>query len=308
MPKACHCAFCSFCARAVLDRVGPVRALMGPTVRARDVEAVHDMRVASRRLRAAMALFEPCLPAPTRAWRKEVRRITRALGQARDCDVQSEALQSAMAKHRAWGADLAGLVADLAGRRRAAQRKVVKALARAGESGVYEQIEAALAPIAQAMPGKGPAWKDAYRRAEKMLVALLADLKKYEGALARPSAVGQHHRMRIAAKHLRYSLEAFEAMYGRGIRPAILAAKRMQSLLGDMHDCDVWERLLSGAATGLPGQADKATEGLRAFARDRRRRRQRLYRQARQYWQKCRKDRVWVTLRQTLARAAAASR
>lgn len=299
MPKACDIAFCSLCARAVLARVVKARGLMAPAARGGDVEAVHDLRVASRRLRAAMALFEPCLPASARRWRKEVRRITRALGQARDLDVQIEALESAMTKHPAWAAGLKSLSATLTGRRLTAQRKVVQALARAGQSGLYERIEGSLSPMAEAGPAQAPAGKAAYRRAGKMILALLDDLEQYESDLARPQATDRHHRMRIAAKHLRYSLEAFEPMYGRSLRPAIQAARRMQSLLGDMHDCDVWESLLADQ-----GEREEANAA-HAFARDRRERRKKLHQQANQYWQKCRKDRVWPKLCQTLARASA---
>jgi len=59
-----------------------------------DVERVHDMRVATRRLRAALELFEACFP-PKR-WRKglkRVRALADALGERRDVDVELELLE-----------------------------------------------------------------------------------------------------------------------------------------------------------------------------------------------------------------------
>jgi CHAD domain-containing protein len=53
-----------------------------------DIERVHDMRVATRRLRAALEIFEPCFPA--NAYREalgEVKRLADALGERRDRDV-----------------------------------------------------------------------------------------------------------------------------------------------------------------------------------------------------------------------------
>src|SRR5262245_64871723 len=53
-----------------------------------DIERVHDMRVATRRLRAALEIFEPCFPA--NAWAEtllEVKRLADALGERRDRDV-----------------------------------------------------------------------------------------------------------------------------------------------------------------------------------------------------------------------------
>jgi CHAD domain-containing protein len=53
-----------------------------------DMDAVHDMRVASRRLREAMRLLAPLYPAHRfDPWYRKVRRITRALGPVRDSDV-----------------------------------------------------------------------------------------------------------------------------------------------------------------------------------------------------------------------------
>src|SRR5436190_6966709 len=53
-----------------------------------DIEAVHDMRVASRRLRAAMEIFEPCFPRKRiRRALKDVKALADALGERRDRDV-----------------------------------------------------------------------------------------------------------------------------------------------------------------------------------------------------------------------------
>jgi CHAD domain-containing protein len=60
-----------------------------------DIERVHDMRVASRRLRAAMEVFEPCFPRKRfRTALKEVKAIADALGERRDRDVSIVALET----------------------------------------------------------------------------------------------------------------------------------------------------------------------------------------------------------------------
>ena len=59
-----------------------------------EIERVHAMRVASRRLRAAMEVFEPCFPRkPFKAAVREVKKIADALGERRDRDVSINALQ-----------------------------------------------------------------------------------------------------------------------------------------------------------------------------------------------------------------------
>jgi CHAD domain-containing protein len=58
-----------------------------------DIERVHDMRVASRRLRAALEVFAPCFPrSEHRDLLREVKRLADALGKRRDPDVQIAAL------------------------------------------------------------------------------------------------------------------------------------------------------------------------------------------------------------------------
>ena len=68
---------------------------LGGTRRGDDIEALHDMRVASRRLRAALSVFAAAFPPkPFLALEKEVAKTTDALGAVRDSDVQIEFMQS----------------------------------------------------------------------------------------------------------------------------------------------------------------------------------------------------------------------
>ena len=55
-----------------------------------------------------------------------------------------------------------------------------------------------------------------------------------------PDAVYEHHALRIAAKKLRYTLETYAPLYRRGFTKPIARIKKVQDLLGDIHDCDVW--------------------------------------------------------------------
>ena len=59
-----------------------------------DIERVHDMRVATRRLRAALEIFEPCFPAPRHEEAlDQVKAVADALGERRDADVTIVALE-----------------------------------------------------------------------------------------------------------------------------------------------------------------------------------------------------------------------
>jgi CHAD domain-containing protein len=68
-------------------------ACAGQVLDTEDIERVHDMRVASRRLRAALEVFEPCFPkSEHRAVLRDVKQLADALGKRRDPDVQIAAL------------------------------------------------------------------------------------------------------------------------------------------------------------------------------------------------------------------------
>ena len=86
-----------------------------------DIERVHDMRVATRRLRAAMEIFEPCFPA--KRWRRALKRVKAladALGERRDRDVAIEFLAEFAGEVR--GADRDRLAAVIEGLRAGAAR------------------------------------------------------------------------------------------------------------------------------------------------------------------------------------------
>ncbi|MCK5272316.1 MAG: CHAD domain-containing protein, partial [Sedimentisphaerales bacterium] len=67
----------------------------------------------------------------------------------------------------------------------------------------------------------------------------LDDLMAYQDCLANPHDYKRHHLMRIAAKRLRYTLEICRTVYSGRLDNIIKAIKKLQTLLGDIHDCDV---------------------------------------------------------------------
>jgi len=92
-----------------------------------EVERVHDMRVATRRLRAALEVFESCFPHKRhRKALKRVKALADALGERRDVDVEIVLLESLAGE--AAAADHASLE-DLIDERRRRQREANEALA-----------------------------------------------------------------------------------------------------------------------------------------------------------------------------------
>ena len=66
----------------------------------------------------------------------------------------------------------------------------------------------------------------------------LAELASFAGAVRDPEAVEELHDMRIAAKRLRYVLEMSEPVLGPPAKLGAKRAKKLQDLLGEIHDCD----------------------------------------------------------------------
>jgi CHAD domain-containing protein len=90
----CEGSFSQAAARVVKVRAKEVFAHSRGVLDLDDVERVHDMRVATRRLRAALEVFEPCFP-PKRHGKalKKVKVLADALGERRDADVEIAQLQ-----------------------------------------------------------------------------------------------------------------------------------------------------------------------------------------------------------------------
>jgi CHAD domain-containing protein len=108
----------------------------------RDIERVHDMRVASRRLRAALEVFEPCFPRKRfRSALDEVKAVADALGERRDRDVAIAALeQFASALPAPDRPGVASLVAQLREEQSAANDALARFVSRERLAGLTERL------------------------------------------------------------------------------------------------------------------------------------------------------------------------
>ena len=298
---------CVFGAGRLLPLIDVLTAEIAGVREADDIEHVHRMRVASRRLRAALPLFANCFPEKEyRFWLREIKKITRALGAARDTDVQIAFLkkylksQAGPAPHDTpvkstentlhAGDPLGALLARLQKQRGTFQKQVIAVLDELEHSQVLPSLRAACAP-----PPETGKRRKRERYAGILPVAAgrigrrLQAVHRYEPFVHNPDAVFEHHALRIAAKKLRYTLEAYAPLYRRDLARPIARIKRLQDLLGDIHDCDVWIEQMSLAivrqrgrrhpGTGAAGASISAVAPFRRLLANREKRRARLYRQ-----------------------------
>ena len=220
-----------------------------------DPEELHDMRVATRRLRAAMDVFSSALPSRAVAVREELRWIAAELGQVRDLDVQLEGIPQMSQWSKEWtGADhgtaLAHLQALLEAERDEARRKLLDAL----DSARWERLTAALLALAR----QGPSRRVPGARIPAAIAVppLLEERHRATVAAARRARrsgiAHDFHRVRIRGKRLRYCLEFASPLYGRPAQRFVTKLTRLQDQLGRMQDAEVASSRLFSMATETP--------------------------------------------------------
>ncbi|MCX7010079.1 MAG: CHAD domain-containing protein, partial [Kiritimatiellaeota bacterium] len=299
---------------------------------AEDIEFVHRARVATRRLRAALRMFDGCFARKQlRRWRKAIRRTTARLGSARDRDVQIELLCGALStlNARECFPAISRILVRLERDRERLQRKVVKAVDRLEAKGVLREMrratkailrEAAVPAAAEPRDVQTPAAyaqterhilrqldaPEVYAQTGRHILRQVDELLEHQDSLANPDERERHHAMRIATKRLRYTLEIARPVYPGRLEETVEAIKRVQSLLGDVHDCDVWAEHLDAFAAnerrrlttlfGHAGRLVRLQPGIEYLRRDRRCHRQEVFGQLVAYWDELGRRRFWEDL------------
>ncbi len=300
-------------AGVLLKHIAAMLAEVEGVRQARDIEYIHRMRVASRRLRTALNLFPDSLPAKKlEGWSRDIRRVTKSLGAARDTDVQIELLQNILAEHRepVYRPGLRRLLLRTMQTRQKLQEDVNQALDRLIASQTLTRMQAALNPLVEKQ-GEVFLYSPAlYQRAADHVLRGLDDFLIHEDDIVYPERVEELHAMRISAKHLRYALEAFAPLYPDELKSFIQNMRKIQDTLGEIHDCDVWELILPQfvekerarvlAYFGSLRPASRLTAGIEFFRQNRRELRQQKYQSFLSDWKKITAKCVWENLRKVV--------
>jgi CHAD domain-containing protein len=221
--------------KIVLKQAARVRKHAPGTLEGRDPEALHDLRVATRRLRFALRLFAPWMP-PGRAdrLRADLRRVALALGRVRDLDVFLQALPARMDRAGLADEQRTGISTALRRRRAVGRAALVRMLNGRRFKALVLVLERV--PLAGA---EGPARNEG----DRMLRAALRKLRGW-GRRADLSQAEDLHRLRILCKRLRYTAEYFRDLYGRAFDGAIARLIRLQDCLGAYQDAVAGAALL----------------------------------------------------------------
>lgn len=230
-----------------------------------DEEDVHQMRVATRRIRASLQVVEPIYERDlVRRYRRGLRRMAEALGAVRDCDVflsHVERYRATLPDDQRAGLDplveaigtrradaRAELLDDLdRGDYRKFKRSFAEFLTTAG-SGLIAQQDHSPAPRVRDFAGSA-----VWRRYEQW--------RAYEVAMAHPDDE-LLHQARIAGKRLRYTLEFFADALGPDVELTLAPLASLQENLGNLQDAVVARQRIHAFGLG-------ANEAVQAYLRAR---------------------------------------
>jgi CHAD domain-containing protein len=211
-----------------------------------DPEAVHQARVATRRIRSTLRTFSKLLDEEwTDRLRADLKWLADLLGEVRDTDVLLERFSGHLAELPAADAKAGRwLLARLAGQRDDARRRLLGAMASQKYLVLLDDLVAAAAAPALLPGADGPA--------AEVMPALVAKpwkklRKEVRGAGDDPPD-HELHQIRIRAKRARYAAEAVEPVIGKPAGDFADAVADIQSVLGDHQDAVVGEAWLREAA------------------------------------------------------------
>lgn len=215
-----------------------------------DEEAVHETRVALRRLRELLVCMVPLLP------RRELRRVEarmrgalRMLGGVRDADV---ALRLCTQHIAAAACDAErefffGLFAAIEEERTAAQQRLDHARLR------IRRIRGEVSDLARRLRGKGAPPREFFVRA---VAAGRRSVLREARLASGPEDAEALHALRLRAKHLRYLLESRATTAAPGV---VEVCTSLQRLLGDFHDLHLMRQRIERALSGPRPALDDAS-------------------------------------------------
>lgn len=205
--------------------------------------AVHRVRVATRRLRAALPLAAEAAGFDARALRHDLREVTRALGPVREGDVVRELLLD-VAEREGWSPLAVARVEAACLTRRGRQQSAMCArLSRLAGRDLESRTLAAASRLMDESPDvKATAVVLAHlRRRARQLAETLGEAGTVYG-------VDSLHQVRLASKKLRYALEAADGILAGPEGRARRRLKRFQERLGRIHDAQTAQHYLRAAA------------------------------------------------------------
>jgi CHAD domain-containing protein len=245
-----------------LQRSAAVFGAQIELARGGDPKAIHRARVATRRLREALAVTGAALGGDAAVLRREFRAITAALGPARELDVSRKLLLE-LADASSWPADAVSRVEQHGLKERTKAIEKLQDVLEGDDAKVLARRVRAVARDVKDMDDSRLAGVIGSRYARR--------LREFNRELREAGTVyagDRLHRVRIAAKKLRYLIEFGDTANEEALR----RLKRLQKILGKLHDAQMVQHQLDEAAAaesvlGLHRSLRAMSRGLEAECR-----------------------------------------
>jgi CHAD domain-containing protein len=210
-----------------------------------DPDAIHDLRVATRRLQQVIDLVYPSPHSgEVRKLYRGLKRCRRSLSEVRNYDVLLERVDAALSRKRtarreAWEA----IREYLKVLRSVRVEKSLRKLAKANLSAIYVRLKEYLPANGNSASadGQGLTVEQFYERIGETLKTVWTDLEQEVAQSRHEHDPAVLHRTRIAAKRVRYLIEVIQAFDVPGSKEALIWLRGLQTQLGDWHDLVVFE-------------------------------------------------------------------
>lgn len=229
-----------------------------------DDESVHDMRVAIRRLRAALQVFHSL--GGLKKLERDVKRLQDALGDVRDLHVQAAWLEGAAGRAEQ---EKPGTRAGIVSLRDARLEKLD-----AREARLRSELERWVERTVPRLLGKLDGLEDRHRfggrRVREHLRKRLSRVRKRMEAYTDAPDSESAHALRKDLKKLRYELEIFQPAFRRTLDAMLEVLVPLQDGLGELHDADVRLELFERLAAEAAPRERKAARALLPHVRDER--------------------------------------
>ncbi len=214
-----------------------------------DIEFLHDMRVSTRRMRAAFRIFEPFYEAKAvKRFNKGLRRTGQTLGVVRDLDVlieKAEAYEAGLPPD--GGLTIQTLLENWRASRDGSRQELTEYLDGSAYRRFVDEFRAFLetpGSHARPIPDGQPVAHQVRHIVPRLVMERYEQVRAYEPILA-AAPITTYHMLRIDCKRLRYALEFFEPLLGPEAPALIKQVTNLQDLLGAMQDAHVAEGLIA---------------------------------------------------------------
>ncbi len=306
--------FClNYCARSLLPQISNLRKTAQNVLHRNNIDDIHDLRVSSRRIRTCLSLFADYLPSKkNKAWVRDIKAITQSYGRVRDLDVQIDLLTTLIksTQDNSLLPGLRRLRLRLRQNRSKQELETRELTAAILESPTLLEMQAWVESTLKIPVNESEKPLKLFQIAYSQIQSRLDEFLFFEIFIFDPEKITELHQMRIAAKHLRYTLEILSDLYSGKTDFALDAARKSQQILGEIHDADVWAlylpRFLNREEArishffGYGSPFNRLKPGVEFLMENRKSQRELLYKRYLQEWKKWKIKEIWLNLRKTI--------